>query len=535
MVAPCVLIVDDNQIFGSQVVAAFADAGISATCVARGNDALALLQSEATPPDLLIVDLVRPASGGRWLLERISAQPALALVPVLGTFYDLPEGVEVQVKPIFPSQVVASARRLIGLDPAPPQTEAAADVAVHAAPPATDPEVELDPFEDHSDFGPADTLLAPSNIEELARVLASGSNPAVSLEIELLECSEGTSSDELKAAPVEAPMAEMGSLRTPLRSRTLPQFNALPPRASRSSDNSQPSIALPPSTPDALPARPSEPPPLPSSNMLSPGGAALAGDLAVVPLIDVISMLARQRQSGMLRVVTEFEGSPTEPLNELTIAWRDGRIDLCTASGPAKEDLRIGRFLREAAAISATQIDEIVARRQAHHLEDHLLGLLLCQEGYIDQDALRQALAHQTAELIYSALRIKHGRFFFDHLAAPPPHAASSELGGSLGLDAETLLLEGYRRIRDFAYIQKDADEDAVYIGQGAATGSGVGLERLGLSNAEIIVLGLCNGRLSLAEIAQESHMSLLDVGRTVRRLQALQLCRRRLPALLAS
>jgi hypothetical protein len=59
-------------------------------------------------------------------------------------------------------------------------------------------------------------------------------------------------------------------------------------------------------------------------------------------------------------------------------------------------------------------------------------------------------------------------------------------------------------------------------------------LRQLGLSDQEVVVLGLCNGRLTLSEIAKEGSLSLLEVARTVQRLQALRLCRRRLPALLA-
>lgn len=74
MVAHRVLLIDDNQIFGSQVVAAFADADISATWVTRSSAALPLLSSEATRPELIIVDLVRPASAGRWLIDHLHLQ-----------------------------------------------------------------------------------------------------------------------------------------------------------------------------------------------------------------------------------------------------------------------------------------------------------------------------------------------------------------------------------------------------------------------------------------------------------------------------
>ena len=133
MSTPQVLVIDDNQTFGQQVVAAFGEVGLPAVWAARAGDAIALLErllTEASGPPsalLCVVDLVRPASGGRVFLGHLhgslqallvarGCQPTcLSLVPVIGSFHDLPEGVEVQVKPIFPSQVVSTGRRLLGL------------------------------------------------------------------------------------------------------------------------------------------------------------------------------------------------------------------------------------------------------------------------------------------------------------------------------------------------------------------------------------------------------------------------------------
>lgn len=576
MAACRVLLVDDNQIFGSQVVTAFAEVGITATWVAHGSEGLAQLSSEATRPQLLIIDLVRPASAGSWLLSQLhgdEAKPrprndprpplALALVPVIGTFHDLPEGVEVQVKPIFPNQVVATARRLLGLAPAtgrptapglpalttgaPPRPVTGA--AVHRVPPrvtpapvvdtlsdhpteAHIPHPAFDQFEDSSDFGPADTLLAPSNIEELARAMTSGGSAALQMPMRM--------EDELFDAPLvdataDAVAEETTSPRAALRPRTRPQFAAL------SSDlPAVPAISDAP-TKNSAPVKMSaeaegengETVPL-TRTMLLPRTeslSTLSGDLAVVPLIDVIALLSRQRQRGVLQV--------SDGELAVTIYWRGGKIDQCTGSGlPQGEgDLRIGRFILEAAALSHAQIDEIEVRRQARpNPSAELLGVRLCQEGLLQKDELRQALTRQSAELLYLALCRKSGRFSFDHRATLPNATTQAELGGALELDAEALLLEGYRRIHDYHVVEKDADEGAVYVSTaGALQHTGDPGRQLGLSDSEVVVLGLCNGRLSLAEIARDSRLPLLEVARTVQRLEALHLCRRRLPALLAS
>ena len=211
MPAQRVLADDENQTFCNQVVPAFSEAGTDARGSARGNEALMLAASFR--PDVVVVDLVRPGSEGRWLLGRLCAQndeapvalvprAVLALAPVAGDYSDLPDGVEVMVKPIFPGQVVASARRLLGplsghalasgplsggrlqrplvktpsslMPPPLPRSgglPASERLAIeHTAPPGGRP---LVPFDDDSDFGPADTLLAPAaSINELARSMA---------------------------------------------------------------------------------------------------------------------------------------------------------------------------------------------------------------------------------------------------------------------------------------------------------------------------------------------------------------------------
>ena len=105
-----VLVVDDNHGFRDQVVSAIAATGLQVHGIARGSEALRLCARFL--PDLLIVDLVRPVSEGRWLIERLlrrgdetplgpPPQAVLALVPIGGDFVDLPDGVDLQVKPMF--------------------------------------------------------------------------------------------------------------------------------------------------------------------------------------------------------------------------------------------------------------------------------------------------------------------------------------------------------------------------------------------------------------------------------------------------
>ena len=596
MAAPPVLLIDDNQTFGQQVVAAFADVGLQAHWVARAADAIAFLEAErrgGLPAALLcVVDLVRPASGGRAFLTQLHGPlqvellaagctpTSLALVPVIGSFHDLPDGVEVQVKPIFPSQVVGTGRRLLGLAPAVSGRPLSGSMPAISAGPATggaprltpqgsapavaDATIQVETVEELLDFGPSDTVLMPltslgvtppgaasANMEELARALSlGGSDPALSA---------------VTSAPDEA-------ARPAPRPRTRPQFPAISRSGAESDDSPLASVdpsdvhtipfprPLPTNFGSSSPAAPSEArggpglseiaqasaalmggASLPSSRSPSPpavarsSAVALSGDLALIPLIDVVSLLSGVRKTGVLSVLGGASGEAPEAASGLRIElyFRGGRLD--GAQGHGLPTLRIGRFLLALTGLRGRDLDDAEADRgrSGGDEDSRLLGQRLLRAGLLRGEELNQALSQQCAELLYEALSLSCGRFVFTDCRAEdlPRRMREPVLGGALSLDTEALLLEGYRRLRERLQVGRDIEEGAVYLS--LVSGSGP-LSRLGLSDVESAVLLLCDGRLSLSEIARESRLALPTVSRALTRLQSLRLCRRRIPALLA-
>ena len=553
MPAQRVLVVDENQSFCHQVVAAFAEAGIEARGSTRGNEALMLAASFR--PDVVVVDLVRPGSEGRWLLGRLCAQnddlpvgplprAVLALAPVIGDYSDLPDGVEVVVKPIFPGQVVASARRLLGplaghsmrSGPAPggppsrpfvPPARAAApspsgrplsQAAVeHTLPPGSGP---LDAFDDDSDFGPADTLLASAaSISELARSMA------------LIPDSSPRAPVRPREAAAAASEAAAGDATMPLVEFNLRADGAASGEHSAQTSSGEATTALPR---------------LVASGGLSPSESSresLTGSLAAVALIDVLGMLARQCQTGVLRVTAASSQAPSGRRFELVL--RRGQLEQVVAIGLPSQ--RLGRFVLELETLRQPELDAVAAARGKRSRADleiftgetgvpidtaMLLGGRLVAAGLLSRDELRQALQRQSVELLYEALRLPSGRFVFARTHELPRWAIEPELGAGLGLDIEALLLEGARRADEWYQLDLDTAEAAVYV---STLGSQQDVRQLGLSASESAVLVLCNGRHSVGEIAKQSRLALLDVARTLGRLQSLRLCRRRLPAVLAS
>lgn len=250
----------------------------------------------------------------------------------------------------------------------------------------------------------------------------------------------------------------------------------------------------------------------------------LSGSLGSIPLIDILALLGRQRQTGVLTVLSEGR--------RIDITLERGQV--AQATGHGFGELRLGRFVVEMEAAAPREIDELASAATAlgptpgagAAAEPMPLGARLCQLGYLSRDDLRQALSRQSQELIYEALRLRAGRFVFTQPAALPRLAVDRTVGANLHMDLEAMLLEGYRRIHEWHLLEQELEEGAVYMRADERATA----ERAGLTSKEQQVLSLCTGRNALSDIARDSRLGKLDVARILQRLQAVNLVRRRLP-----
>lgn len=76
-----ILVVDDEQPMREFLVEMFEAAGYQALQAAHGRDALAVVS--ATPPDLVLSDVMMPIMGGGELCRRLKADPTTAAIPVI--------------------------------------------------------------------------------------------------------------------------------------------------------------------------------------------------------------------------------------------------------------------------------------------------------------------------------------------------------------------------------------------------------------------------------------------------------------------
>jgi hypothetical protein len=248
--------------------------------------------------------------------------------------------------------------------------------------------------------------------------------------------------------------------------------------------------------------------------------AALAGDLAIIPVGAALQLLQIEAQSGVLVVTDGKQESGTE----VAIAMRQGLIDLVIARGAGNE-FRLGRYFVEHGLVSAEDIEAILRNRPSRHDQPasgrKLIGDLLVDSGRITPDQLREALARQSSELVYDVLRWPRGRFEFRR-ESPPPLAESARLG----LPVASVVMEGFRRVDEWRLVEAGLGNfDSVLVAD-AASVQAVGTERLAKSEQRL--LQMVDGERTLREIVEHSHMSSFDACKILFQLLEARLVRRR-------
>ncbi len=241
------------------------------------------------------------------------------------------------------------------------------------------------------------------------------------------------------------------------------------------------------------------------------GDAVLTGDLTVVPLADILTLLQSQQQTGVLTV--------TRGGAKVELFFQDGRIDLALAVGIADE-FKLGRFLVDASGLNVADLETALENWQDN--PTGLIGSNLVKQGAVTMEELHEALSRQTSELIYELLRWNYGRFTLRTAEREFPAAAEA----SLNLTVDGILMEGFRRVDEWHLIEREVDTfDLVFLRNDDAIAS---MGRGRLTREELAVLELVNGKNSVKDIIRHSRMSSFDVSKMLYRLLSIKLIRKR-------
>jgi CheY-like chemotaxis protein len=222
----------------------------------------------------------------------------------------------------------------------------------------------------------------------------------------------------------------------------------------------------------------------------------MGGDIAAMPLAEILQFLQLQRQTGVLRV--------SNARSALTISIRQGLVDFVEARG-GSEEYRLGRYFLEQGNVTREQLDEVLTTRVA---SGELTGEALVAAGHATPEALAEALGKQSSELVYDVLRWPYGRFSFTREPFQP-QAESARLG--LGIAG--LVLEGFRRVDEWRLMESTIHFDqVVYVDT-------VALEAVGddkLTRTDKLVLDAVDGARTVNEVIRESPVGSFDAIKAV-------------------
>jgi DNA-binding response OmpR family regulator len=471
-----ILVVDDSPTIRSVVSTILERHGYEAKVAVDGQDAYDVLTSGEVKADLVLVDFVMPRLNGFQFCRALRENAALAETPVV-----LMSAKADRIREQFVQQTGA-----IDAITKPFDAQALVAVIENALRRVNNARPEL-----------RDKGGAPRGLTDLD-----------------FEDSTGVTSEAFRAEPPGA--AASATKRTEIGQAVARKLAAVVTTTLAS----LPEVISPEELAKALEERLSSEAVLETMGLLGDGApresdAALAGDLAVVPIGAVLQLLQAENQTGVL-VCRHGDA-------EVRATFREGLIDLVEASG-AGVAFRLGRFFVGAGIVSAAEIEELTSRPASGSEEHKPLGMALLAAGKIDEAQLKAALSQQSNELLYEILRWPAGRF---ELRREPP----SELAASarLAMPVASAVMEGFRRVDEWRALERTLGSfDDVLLRDDAAFGS---LDVASLPAKEKAVLDAASGDRTVRAIVTASSLPSFDACRILVQLIEARVLRRRTPA----
>jgi hypothetical protein len=236
-------------------------------------------------------------------------------------------------------------------------------------------------------------------------------------------------------------------------------------------------------------------------------GAGIQGNLSSFRIVELMQMLALQRQSGRL-FVSRSDG-------DATIFFKDGLVGFASATqngsmGGVEGLLRKTCRVPEDGLEHALRIAEMTSRP---------IDGVLAQEKLMDQKAFGACLKRHTEGVVFKVMGWKEGEFVFDHEQAPV-------FSNPIALKVDDLIIEGARRADEWVLIQQKIPSFSSVFEP--LIGNAEELTRRGLSATDLRVFSLVDGRRTVQEIIDVAMMADFDVAKSMFILLSVNLIRKK-------
>jgi hypothetical protein len=225
---------------------------------------------------------------------------------------------------------------------------------------------------------------------------------------------------------------------------------------------------------------------------------ALSGNLRDFNLPDVFQLVSFSAKTGVLDIVRE-DGA------QGSIYFKDGEVFFATSNWNRDP---LGLRLVKARQITQKQLEQALAKQMAATPSEPKprLGELLVAEEFISDKTLEAFVQEQIQDTIFDLMRWDEGEFEFK------PSDVPSEEDIGLSVSIENVIMEGSRRIEEWARIKKKIPSlDIVFK---MATAPGEGTFEISLKPSEWRLITLVDGTRDIQRLAQDLGFNDFEVCR---------------------
>lgn len=237
----------------------------------------------------------------------------------------------------------------------------------------------------------------------------------------------------------------------------------------------------------------------------SPG---IQGNLASVPIVEVMQMLGLQRQTGKL--VINRSG------DIVSVYFKDGMVVFTALNGNDSGTAALEGLLRKGCRLKEDGLRHVlrIAEMTAQPVDS-----IMVKEKMLSVQSFVECLRRYTESGVYKVMTWKQGDFFFEK--SPPPHFANP-----VQLKVDDLLLEGARRADEWALIQQKIPDFSVVFEP--MIGNADELTTRGMSDTDMQTFSLVNGQRTIQEIIDQLNISEFDVAKSLFILLSVNLIRKK-------
>jgi hypothetical protein len=171
---------------------------------------------------------------------------------------------------------------------------------------------------------------------------------------------------------------------------------------------------------------------------------ALQGTLKDFGIAEILQLIGQQGKSGVLHLENRDEA--------IHVALADGNVVRAESTGRKARD-RLGSLLVRAGYLTEQELDYAL---DAQKRSLRRLGDILVEMGFVREDQLREMTALQTTETVYRLFHWKSGTYAFE------PGEVEWDPATVTPLRAESVLMEGFRRVDEWPLIRKKITSPAM-------------------------------------------------------------------------